>query len=91
MGAGPTLRRVTFGRYEEVWASLFGNLRNTGRQHVIASQLSQHLLRVHDVLDVGCGQGTQALLLASRGLQVVGVDPSGQLLQRLRDAAAAGV
>ena len=29
------------------------------------------------VLDVGCGTGTFALLLAARGVQVIGVDPAG--------------
>ena len=28
------------------------------------------------VLDVGCGTGTFALLLAERGLEVIGVDPA---------------
>lgn len=32
------------------------------------------------VLDVGCGTGTFACLLASRGLEVVGVDPAGASL-----------
>ncbi len=30
------------------------------------------------VLDVGCGTGTFALLLAERGLDVIGVDPAGE-------------
>ena len=32
------------------------------------------------VLDVGCGTGTFALLLAERGLEVIGVDPAGASL-----------
>jgi SAM-dependent methyltransferase len=42
------------------------------------------------VLDVGCGTGTFAVLLAARGLQVVGVDPaSGSLaVARARPGAA---
>lgn len=32
------------------------------------------------VLDVGCGTGTFALLLAERGLEVIGVDPAGESL-----------
>lgn len=38
------------------------------------------------VLDVGCGQGTQALGLARRGCDVVGLDPSAELLDRFRAA-----
>src|SRR6202012_2191210 len=41
------------------------------------------------VLDVGCGQGTQALLLARRGHLVTGLDSSAQLLGDFRSALAA--
>jgi len=36
------------------------------------------------VLDVGCGTGTFALLLAGRGIEVTGVDPAGGSLQVAR-------
>jgi SAM-dependent methyltransferase len=36
------------------------------------------------VLDVGCGTGTFALLLAERGLEVTGVDPAGASLDVAR-------
>src|SRR5690606_19897567 len=36
------------------------------------------------VLDVGCGTGTFAILLAQRGIEVTGVDPAGASLQVAR-------
>jgi len=41
------------------------------------------------VLDVGCGTGTFALMLAARGLDVVGVDPAGGSLEVARAKAGA--
>ena len=42
------------------------------------------------VLDVGCGTGTFALLLAERGLEVVGVDPAAASLAVARAKPGAG-
>jgi SAM-dependent methyltransferase len=41
------------------------------------------------VLDIGCGTGGHALLLAERGYEVVGVDLSPAMLERARKKAAA--
>lgn len=83
---------MRFSGFEPVWSAQLGSLRNLVRQHVMASQLGEHLSGVRTVLDVGCGQGTQALLLAARGLTVTGVDPSPALLAQLRaDATHRGV
>ncbi|MDM7854276.1 class I SAM-dependent methyltransferase [Cellulomonas alba] len=41
-------------------------------------------LGARSVLDVGCGTGSLALMLAARGLDVVGVDPAGAMLDVAR-------
>jgi SAM-dependent methyltransferase len=41
-------------------------------------------LGARSVLDVGCGTGTFAVLLAARGIDVVGVDPAGASLDVAR-------
>ncbi|HEX5402892.1 MAG TPA: methyltransferase domain-containing protein [Pseudonocardiaceae bacterium] len=72
--------RFTAG--EERWRAGLGTLRQVVRHEVVARQLTTHLsdspaLRI---LDVGCGQGTQALRLAQRGHRVTGLDSSETLL-----------
>jgi SAM-dependent methyltransferase len=61
------------------------------RQEIVARQVAAHLpdLQSRRVLDVGCGQGTQALVLARRGHFVVGLDASARLLGDFRAALAA--
>lgn len=78
-----------FADVESTWAARLGTLRNVVRQHLVRTQLRQHLDGVTTVLDVGCGQGTQAIELAAHGLQVVGVDPSDNLLAQAHHAALA--
>ncbi len=43
----------------------------------------------HSVLDLGCGTGTLACLLAAKGLEVVGVDPAEASLRVARRKAGA--
>jgi SAM-dependent methyltransferase len=75
MGAG-------FESGEGQWRACLGTLRQVVRQEVVTRQVAAHLpdLPPRRVLDVGCGQGTQALALARRGHFVTGVDTSAQLL-----------
>lgn len=83
---------ASFSAAETTWVDRLGGLRNLVRQDLIARQLESHVTAPQTVLDVGCGQGTQAIRLAERGCTVVGVDPSVKLLEQLNaDALAAGV
>ncbi|GAA2151988.1 hypothetical protein [Humibacillus xanthopallidus] len=53
---------------QDAWLQRLGNLRNVVRQEVVARQLAPHLpAPPATVLDVGAGQGTQALRLAALG------------------------
>ncbi len=44
--------------------------------------------RIHSILDVGCGTGNHAYILAKRGYEVVGIDQSSQMLQAAREKAS---
>jgi S-adenosylmethionine-dependent methyltransferase len=80
-----------FAAGEEEWRARLGTLRQVVRQEVVARQLAECLpdLPSRRVLDIGCGQGTQALRLARRGHVVTGLDSSVQLLDDFRAALAA--
>jgi S-adenosylmethionine-dependent methyltransferase len=80
---------TSFAAGEDPWTERLGNLRNVVRQEVIARQIAPLAARGTTVLDVGCGQGTQALRLASSGCRVTGVDPSSELLDLCAESARA--
>ena len=81
---------VGFAAGEGQWRAHLGTLRQVVRQAVVARQLAESLpdLPPRRVLDIGCGQGTQALLLARRGHVVAGLDSSAQLLDDFRATLA---
>ncbi|SDN31574.1 Methyltransferase domain-containing protein [Streptomyces wuyuanensis] len=76
------------------WLKGLGGLRNTVRQELVARQLDEQLAARFPVgqrlrvLDVGMGQGTQALRLARAGHKVTGLESDAGMLQVAREALA---
>lgn len=77
------------------WLGKLGGLRNTVRQELVARQLDEQLTarfpgvgRRLRVLDVGPGQGTQALRLARAGHLVTGLESDPEMFDVLRAAVA---
>ncbi|MEV6779744.1 class I SAM-dependent methyltransferase [Streptomyces syringium] len=72
-----------------------GGLRNTVRQELVARQLDEQIAarfpvgRRLRVLDVGLGQGTQALRLARAGHEVTGLESDPRMVAAVREALAA--
>ena len=88
-GAAASGRRFEVG--VPAWTTGLGKVRDAVRQGLVARQLATHLSDAAThvrALDVGCGQGTQAITLARAGHTVVGVDVSAELLDQARRAAA---
>lgn len=76
-----------FEPHRDRWLERLGALRNTVRQELVARQLAAHLqVAGARVLDVGAGQGTQALRLARLGHEVTAVDPDPELRDMLSEA-----
>jgi S-adenosylmethionine-dependent methyltransferase len=76
-----------FAPGEKEWQARLGKLRDAVRQELVTRQLEPHLPdEPARILDVGCGQGTQALRMAARGHRVTALDSSRELLAMLTAA-----
>jgi SAM-dependent methyltransferase len=72
---------MRFSGAEGRWREGLGTLRDVVRQELVTRQLTAHLPATPcRILDVGSGQGTQALRMASRGHHVTALDASRELL-----------
>jgi SAM-dependent methyltransferase len=57
-------------------------------RHVVQARLEALFRRGDRVLDLGCGTGEDALMLAARGVRVVGIDASPERIARAREKAS---
>lgn len=72
------------------WLARLGSLRNVVRQELVTRQLARHLPPAPaQVLDVGAGQGTQALRLAVVGHDVTAIEPDPSMRAAFEAGAAA--
>ncbi|GAB3599994.1 methyltransferase domain-containing protein [Angustibacter peucedani] len=78
-----------FAGGREPWLARQGLLRNVVRQELVTRQLATHLPSSGTVLDVGAGQGTQAIRCARQGFSVVAAEPDADMRAAL-DATLAG-
>lgn len=77
-----------FAQGREPWLARQGNLRNVVRQELVGRQLAVHLPAAPaSVLDVGAGQGTQAIRLARLGFDVLAAEPDAEMRDAFAEAA----
>jgi S-adenosylmethionine-dependent methyltransferase len=81
-----------FSGAEDRWRERLGTLRDVVRQELVTRQLAEHLAPSPvRLLDVGCGQGTQALRMAALGHRVTALDVSRDLLGLLEAGIRPGM
>ncbi len=77
-----------FGKeYSTAYDSLYHDKDYEKECEFIEDVLSKSSIKVRRILDLGCGTGGHALLLAKKGYAVVGVDRSAEMLEFARQRA----
>jgi SAM-dependent methyltransferase len=74
-----------FGNYARYYNLLYRDKDYAGEATFIQTLLQAHAPETQSILELGCGTGNHALLLAKAGYTVHGVDLSSQMLQQASD------
>jgi SAM-dependent methyltransferase len=74
-----------FGNYARYYDLLYRDKDYAGEAQFICSLLQSYAPKAETVLELGCGTGHHAVLLAQEGYHLHGVDLSPEMLARARD------
>jgi len=77
-----------FGDYARVYDLLYRDKDYAGEARFVKRLLDEHAPGARAVLDLGCGSGRHAALLAEMGLSVHGLDLSAPMIAAARERAA---
>lgn len=69
-----------FGVYSQYYDLLYKDKDYVGEANYVRSLVQRHHPEARSILDLGCGTGRHALLLAEAGYRVTGVDRSPEML-----------
>jgi SAM-dependent methyltransferase len=79
-----------FGTYSRYYDLLYKGKDYAGEADYVETLISRHRPNAKTILDLGCGTGRHAQLLAKKGFEVTGLDRSEQMLATARAAASNG-
>jgi SAM-dependent methyltransferase len=72
-----------WNRSAGAWITAVGERGDSGREHVLDPVMLERatVQRFQRALDVGCGEGRFCRMLQAKGIPVVGIDPTEELLE----------
>lgn len=73
-----------FNAYARYYDLLYRDKDYAGEVRWIVDRIRRHAPNAHTILDLGCGSGGHALLLAQQGYRLCGVDLSDQMIAAAR-------
>ena len=77
-----------FGKYSRYYDLLYRDKDYAAEAEFVRGMLQKHRPDAHSLLDLGCGTGRHAALLARAGYTVTGVDRSQEMLEVARSQDA---
>ena len=75
---------TVFGEYSDYYNLLYSDKNYANETQFLFDLLKKYAPRCETILDLGCGTGAHAALMAQRGCSVVGVDRSESMLAAAR-------